>query len=240
MTSTDVDETVMRKIRALKLRAEGTTFPEEAERCIETIKRLAMKHSIDVSMLDAEDLEAGRITPGSFECVLWAPHSTYKWYVFNSIFEQFSCRTVGVLKEKGNQHLLVYGFESDLDLGWTLWEIISDHMLKDMEINCGSGASEKKAYMLGFANRIEERLRAYYKEVVEEMGYESTSTDLVLASKIEKVSELLEEKHPNMRQQKVSYRHDPESYQAGIESAEKANISIDQFDEVTGKVGVLS
>lgn len=157
-----VDERVLRKVRALLAKAESTEFDDEAEALTAKAQQLMTTHSIERALADSVD--AVREAPGVRRVWLDAPYVDAKATLVNAVAT--SNRVQCVFTELGFVTLI--GFGTDLDTVELLTTSLLVQVTRAMRAS-GSQVNRygesttrsfRKSFLLSFAMRIGERLRA--------------------------------------------------------------------------------
>lgn len=213
-----MSENVIRKVRALLDRAANTQFPEEAQTCRETAERLMVKYTIDEAMVEASAV-GGKTKPGSMEVEFTPPHINQMAYLMNGIANVFNCKLILM----GKKDAIIYGFESDLDAVWTLWESLYSQLMNELVAQGPGSSSFKKSFMMSFSLRVHDRLEKFYKTAVEEG---EPGTALVLRDRKTEVEALFHEKHPYTSSKRMSGGSDWAGHTAGTAAGARADIGM--------------
>jgi len=152
---------VLEKVRALLAKAESTTFPEEAEALSAKAQELMARHAIDEAMVGtvADDGPTGVRVPVD------DPYASPKSILLAEVAAANRCRAVW---SKGLGFSTVLGFESDLEFVDVLYTSLLVQATTAM-VAAGSQVdrsgrsrtrSFRQAFLLAYASRIGQRLRA--------------------------------------------------------------------------------
>ena len=154
---------MLEKVRALLAKAESTTFPEEAEALSSKAQELMARHAIDEAMVGAgAGVDDG---PTGVRVPVDDPYAGAKSILLSEVASANRCRAVW---SKGYGFSTVVGFESDLEFVDVLYTSLLVQATSAM-VAAGSqfdrsGRSRtrsfRQAFLLAYATRIGQRLRA--------------------------------------------------------------------------------
>lgn len=212
-----MEDSMVRKVRALLERAASTEHDGEAESCREAAERLMVKYSIDAALL--ENKEGYKTKPTSFKCEMFAPYGKEKGYLLFRISEVFSCTTIDI--RNGDFH--VFGFESDLDMVWTLWESLQTQMVLELAPHNYEDITFKRSFMRAFANRVHDRLEEFYRAAVSESG---GGTDLVLRDRKKDVDSAVRDEYPSLTRSRSKSRRNNYGAHHGHQAGGRADIGL--------------
>lgn len=223
-----LDPGMLARIRALLAKAESTEFEAEAETFTAKAQELMTRHRIDRAILDREgsvevETTARRISIDS-------PYAQAKAMLAGGIARANSCRTAW---SKGLGFVTVHGHAEDLD---GVEELYTSLLLQATTALQREGSKRdrfgrsrtaqfRRAFLLGFASRITERLCSATDETVQGAARE-TGRDLVriLDGRERAAEEGLRSAHGRLRTSRVSVS-DGEGYEAGTRLADRADVS---------------
>ncbi len=161
------DTRILEKVRALLAKAESTTFPEEAEALSAKAQELMARHAIDEAMVGAA-AGTGPTSddgPTGIRVPVDDPYASAKSILLSEVASANRCRAVW---SKGYGFSTVLGFESDLEFVDLLYTSLlvqaTSAMLAAGSQFDRSGRSRtrsfRQAFLLSYATRIGQRLRA--------------------------------------------------------------------------------
>jgi hypothetical protein len=219
------DAAVLDRVRALLAKAESTTFPAEAEALSAKAQELMARHAIDAVVV------AGGSSPGavaSRRFTVEDPYARAKVQLLTEVAGASSCRAVW---SQGLGIVTVFGYAADLDavdlLHTSLLVQASAAMLGAAAGGPGSrdrSRGFRNAFLLGFATRIGERLRAASARAVAEAARDHGSSLLpVLASRDEAVDSAVADACPDLVTRRVSASDGP-GWAAGSAAARRADL----------------
>jgi len=230
LAADEVDEKVLRKVRALLSKAESTEFPEEAEALTARAQELIARHSIDAALLhtnhEAKDEPIGR------RLFIDTPYEPPKALLLQVIAEANRCCTVW---HKTLGLSTVVGFPADVRAAELLFTSLLVQATTAM-VQTGSrqdrhGRSRtrsfRQAFLSSFTDRIGERLRGAVDDAVREAAAETGRTDLlpVLAERDIQVDRAVESMFGPITQHRVSRGWDTEGWAEGRAAADRASLT---------------
>jgi hypothetical protein len=209
------------RVDALLAKAASTEFPEEAEALLTKAQQLMSRHLIDEAMLTAAGAPA-RSRIGSDTIVIAAPYVTAKSALLGAVASTNDCRVVLQRGPSGSRTCVVMGHDEDLAATRTLFGALSVHAVRTMLATPVPGHDTARrfrhAFLLAFAGRIGERLRAARAEVQREVRRtRGTGVDVVLAGRLAEVDAAFAEAFPRTRASRASH-----SSSAGVLSGRRA------------------
>ena len=175
------DGRILEKVRALLAKAESTTFPEEAEALSAKAQELMARHAIDEAMVGtAEGVDD---VPTGLRVAIEDPYAGAKSVLLHVVASANRCQAVW------SKHLgfsTVLGFECDLEFVDVLYTSL---LVQATSAMVAAGAqydrygrsrtrSFRQSFLLSYANRIGDRLRA--AEVAAESAAAEEYGDAVL------------------------------------------------------------
>lgn len=221
-----VDVKVLDKVRALLAKAEGTDFPAEAEAFTAKAQELMSRHAIDAAMLSNErphDLGAG---VRSRRVHIGDPYAAEKAGLLGAVARSNSGRVVW---DEQFGWATIVGFPVDLDLAELLFTSLLIQLTRAMaDAGAGGGraksASFRRAFVLSYAQRIGERLRAAQQHARDDAQHEyGTSLVPVLAARTDAVDQITERIFPRLREMRVR-TVDAQGWRAGRIAADVARL----------------
>jgi hypothetical protein len=230
LAADEVDEKVLRKVRALLGKAESTEFPDEAEALSTRAQELIARHSIDTALLhtshEARDEPIGR------RLFIDAPYEPPKALLLQVIAETNRCRTVW---HKTLGLSTVVGFPTDVRAAEMLFTSLLVQATTAM-VQTGSrqdrnGRSRtrsfRQAFLSSFTDRIGERLHGAVEDVVREAAADTGRADLLpmLAERDTHVDHAVESMFGHITQHSVSRGRDTEGWAEGRAAADRASLT---------------
>jgi hypothetical protein len=222
------DDRALRRIRALLAKAESTEFAEEAEALTAKAQELMTRHAVDAALLDTGAARAG-IEVGTRRVHVADPYVRAKMQLLAAVAEANDVRLVWYQK-LGIANLV--GGRSDLDAV----ELLFTSLL--LQVAQGLSAAERqagqrpaarafrRAFLLGYAHRIGERLQTARREATASAAAER-GVDLlpVLRSRREAVETAVAELFPRVRTNRSRASVDSGGWYAGRAAAERADVT---------------
>ncbi|HEY9368869.1 DUF2786 domain-containing protein [Streptomyces sp.] len=214
---------ILTRVRALLAKAEGTTFPEEAEALTAKAQELMARHSLDEAGLAARRPDAARETPGAVRIGVDAPYETAKAILLDAVASANHCRAVW---NEPYGFSTVVGFEADLEpveLLYTSLLVQGTAAMTRAEAAQRAGGrkrtkSFRQSFLLAYANRLGARLAATSRRVA------ATEPTLLpaLASREVAVTERADEMFPETRTTRVRAAWDEAGWSHGTSAADAA------------------
>lgn len=157
-----LDARMLARVRALLAKAESTEFDEEAEALTAKAQELIARHAIDEALLHAGD-DVGE--PSTRRIPVDDPYADAKSQLLTEVAGANRCRTVYT---PTFAWVTAFGYENDLDavelLAASLLAQATNAMARQGSVRDAAGRSRtrsfRRAFLLGFAHRIGERLTA--------------------------------------------------------------------------------
>ncbi|MEX0657994.1 MAG: DUF2786 domain-containing protein [Egibacteraceae bacterium] len=157
-----LDARMLARVRALLAKAESTEFDEEAEALTAKAQELIARHAIDEALLHAGD-DVGE--PSTRRIPVDDPYADAKSQLLTEVAGANRCRTVYT---PTFAWVTAFGYEGDLDavelLAASLLAQATSAMARQGSVRDAAGRSRtrsfRRAFLLGFAHRIGERLTA--------------------------------------------------------------------------------
>ncbi len=229
---------VLDKVRALLAKAESTTFEAEADSFTAKAQELMARHRIDRVVLDAAGHARGEVPVGR-RIGVDDPYADAKAALLAAVADANGCRAVW---SKHMGFSTVFGFADDLaaveELFTSLLVQSSAALRREGRKNDRSGRSRttrfRRSFLVAFAHRIGQRLRATVDATVEAVS-EETGTALVplLADRDEATRSAAEAVFPEVDSFSPSAT-DGEGWYAGTLFGDQADLALgpalsDQF-----------
>lgn len=225
------DGKMLARVRALLAKAESTEFPEEAEALSAKAQELISRHSLDQLMTSSSD-RASSDNPGIIARRLWldAPYIGAKAHLVHQVAVANRCSTVSA-ERLG--FTTVAGTARDLDavelLATSLMVQADAAMLAPVRAaDIGAQtrtASYRRSFLLAYATRIGQRLRAADVTAVAAFVEAHPSGDLVpiLRNQEERVGATLAQLFPHTVRRRTRVGN-AQGWAAGTAAAERARL----------------
>jgi hypothetical protein len=225
--STDVNDRVLERVRALLAKAESTTFAEEAEAFTAKAQELMARHALDRAML--EDAGAGG-GPGGRRIGTDDPYARAKSLLLDEVATANRCRTAwsGSLG-----FATVFGHEPDLDSVELLYTSLLVQAARAIAAagpqvdrwGRSTTRSFRKSFYVAYATRIGQRLRES-TAAAEAAGAEAHGAALlpVLAGRDRAVDDAFREAFPTTERYRVSATNGA-GWVAGTTAADQARLN---------------
>jgi Protein of unknown function (DUF2786) len=226
--TSQLDEKVLGKVRALLAKAESTTFEEEADALTSKAQELMARHAIDLAMLES-DPSTGTASSGAIARRVHVedPYFDPKSVLLAVVARANNCTAVSV-PDLGM--VTLFGFPSDLDIVELLFTSLLTQATSAM-IAAGSAIdrsgtsrtkSFRRAFILSFAVRIGERLREATQAATDDAQITLGQSFLpVLATRKEQVEARQKELFPRVKTTTSSITN-AEGWHAGRAAADRA------------------
>lgn len=203
-----VDGKVLSRIRGLLAKAEATDYPAEADALSAKAQELMTKFSLDRAMVTASEATAAPDGPAARRIWLSAPYVSAKSHLVNAVAKANRCAAI-TDRELGV--VTIVGAETDLQLVELLVTSLlvqaTRGMLRAGRSQPAYGRTDTRSYrhafLVSYAARIGERLRATAAEVQESTG-DAGRLLPVLARQDEQVQTLAAELFPNTVTRRIS------------------------------------
>jgi len=240
-----VDQRMLRRVRALLAKAESTPYPAEAETFTAAAQAMMARHSIDAAMLDAagKDRDPGRSGPAAIRVGTDRPYESPKALLLDQVARANRCRTVWS-KELG--FATVLGFSPDLRAVETLFT----SLLVQSTAAMGREGSRKTAwgrsrtrsfrhsFLMSYAIRIGERLNEVTRAEEDRAGETATGSTAeedagptgaevvpVLAARAAEVDAATTAMFPHLVQHRTTRVGDAEGWHRGRAAADEASLT---------------
>jgi Protein of unknown function (DUF2786) len=226
--TSQLDEKVLGKVRALLAKAESTTFEEEADALTSKAQELMARHAIDLAMLES-DPSNGAAASGAVARRIHVedPYFDPKSVLLAVVARANNCTAVSV---PPLGMITLFGFPSDLDIVELLFTSLLTQATSSM-VAAGSSVdmrgtsrtkSFRRAFILAFAVRVGERLREATKAATDDAKVTMGESFLpVLASRKEQVEARQKELFPRVRSTTSSITN-ADGWHAGRAAADRA------------------
>lgn len=233
-STTDHDDKVLGRVRALLAKAESTQFPEEAEALTAKAQELMARHSIDAALAAAGADPGRRGSPERRRVVVPNPYVTAKVHLLSVVARANRCEAVW-MKDEGV--VFLFGYPVDLEAVELLFTSL---LLQATTAALAAGAqvdawgrsrtrSFRSSFLVSFAARIGERLEeaaqhAVDEAVAEDEGAGGGALLPVLADRAADVRAARDEAFPRVRRTTTRVTNGA-GWQAGRTAAERASLT---------------
>ena len=212
--NTGPEEKVLERVRALLAKAEGTDYPAEAETYAAKAAELMARHGVEQAMLDARD--GGTDPVESREIAVSDPYRMVKAVLLKSVAEGLHCamfyfetkiRVRGKVIRVENPRGIVWGRSGDLERVEFLYTALllqAQRMAAQARPPAGSDAgvrAYRRSWLMGFAERIEERLTTATREAVADSA---PGAESVLADRRGAAERARDQAHPDVPERTIT------------------------------------
>lgn len=189
MTSTPDTSDVLRRIRGLLDQAENTSYPSEAETFSAKAAELMARHHVDTAMVERSrrGRHGGDIVEGDIELGR-GQYVRARLELLGAVARAFDCRLLTSSRPEGRIGHVI-GHRSDLEqvaLLYTSLLVQATRAATAEEVPRGhKGVTFRRGFLLGFAERVGERLTAQMQTAASGAAAadDGTSVALVLADR---------------------------------------------------------
>ncbi|MDM7830256.1 DUF7168 domain-containing protein [Cellulomonas edaphi] len=215
-------EETLALIRTLLAIADGGS-PHEAERDLARTRaeRLMLRHSIDEAGVRMTREQAHEPVRTDTDIVgSWAMD---RFDLRAAVYRAFGCRSVRARRHGAPLTHIAFGFAADMSMAAVLADSLEPQLLLEMAAHGGS-PGDKRAFAAGFTAVVEQRLSAFYAEVLTEAEADGTSSALVVAARDARVDEAVALAFPSLR--RATRRLSGNGYAAGTAAGARADIAV--------------
>jgi hypothetical protein len=228
------DDRTLRRIRGLLAKAESTEYPDEAEALTAKAQELMTRHSVDSALLSAAPSAAGGPTVGTRRVHVQDPYVRAKMQLLATVAEANDVRVVWYARLGIANLVGVRGDVAAVELLFTSLLLQAAQALSAAERQIGrvsAPRSFRRSFLLGYAHRIGERLRAARRRAAAEATAEAMAehgVDLlpVLRSREKAVDDRVAALFPRVRATRSRTSVDAGGWYAGREAAERADVGL--------------
>jgi hypothetical protein len=222
-----LDERMLTRVRALLAKAESTDFDEEAEALTAKAQQLIARHAIDEVLLQRAD-DVG--DPSARRVPLEDPYASAKAYLIAEVARANRCR---VVHSPDLGWVTLFGYDNDLVavelLATSLLAQAGAAMARKGSRRDAAGRSRtrsfRRAFLMGFGQRIGERLRQSADDEVAATADSDTRLLPVLAARRDRLVAAEQEAFPDIRRRSASVSN-PTGWAMGRSAAEEANLDV--------------
>jgi hypothetical protein len=225
---TAADARLLRRIRSLLAKAESTEYPEEAESLTAKAQELMARHAVDAALLGSDTTTPAGAVVGTRRVHVDDPYVRAKMQLLGAVADANGVRLVWY------QSLAIanlVGVPSDLDaveLLFTSLLLQAGPALAAAERSAvprSGSRSFRRAFLLGYADRVGERLRSTRERATSTAAAEH-GVDLlpVLRSRQEAVDDAFTELFPRVRTSRSRASMDAGGWYAGRAAADTADV----------------
>jgi hypothetical protein len=211
------------RVRKLLAVAEHpNTPPEEADTAARAAERLIAKYAIDDALLEAA--AQTKTQPESRTVVVHPPYASAKTSLVGAVASAHDVRAINVRSTGGPPHVILIGFPADLQVVDLLYTSLLLQATTSVRRQTASGRAFRRAFLIGFAAEVGERLRATRNEAVAESG--GASTALAVRNRQLDVDAAVRARFPHLRMTRTTIS-DRGGLIAGRQSGANANLGSD-------------
>jgi hypothetical protein len=220
-----LDPRILDRVRALLAKAESTEFPEEAEALTAKAQELIARHAIDEALLrQAEDVGAPLLRRITVE----DPYADAKALLLDRVASANRCRAV---YDSRSGWVTAFGYPSALDavelLAASLLAQATAELVRQGSRRDAGGRSRtrsfRRSFLVGFALRIGERLRAATD--AQGSSDERERALPVLSARAERIDDAVTATFPGLQRKATSVGH-AEGFHAGQVAADLAELGV--------------
>jgi hypothetical protein len=213
------DDILMRVRKLLAVAEHPSTPPGEADAAARAAERLIAKYAVDEALLDA--VAPSRTAPKVRNLIVDAPYATAKTTLVGAVAAAYDVRAIS---HRGREPLLMtlIGFEADLAVVDLLYTSLLLQATTAMRRQSTRGRGFRRAFLIGFAAEVGDRLAAARREAVAQSG--GTSTALALRDRARDVDAAVREQFPRLKTTRATVS-DHGGLFAGRASGAEANLA---------------
>jgi hypothetical protein len=186
---------VLARVRKLLAVAEHpNTPPEEADNAARAAERLIVKHAIDEALLEAAAHTKTR--PETRTMIVEAPYASAKTSLAGAVASAHGVRAIVTRGAEGVRVIFV-GFPADLAVVDLLYTSLLLQATTSVRRQPQRDRAFRRAFLIGFAAQVGERLRETRRQVVANVGKESTA--IALRDRQQDVEDAVRARFPHLR-----------------------------------------
>ena len=214
---------VISKVKKLLNVVNGSDKPGEVAAAQALAQSLITKYQIEEAQLLGHVGEGGvieRKIPNP------KPYAIDKSVLLNSIAKHNFCKVL-----RGDGYCMIYGYESDIELCLTLYDILLPHMVNEMIIKLEKFKAIEdvhpktwsKSFFSGYCVNIASRIKESKQQVIDESEIIGTSIEVILRDK----QHALEDYFQQLNYKPATERNISSElgYKEGINSSNKINLN---------------
>ncbi len=226
------DDAVLRRVRALLDRAEGTTFEAERDACLAKAQELMVRHAIDEALVDRARGAADPVAR-TVEYATTRGYVSLRRDLLARLAEANRCRAAfHPNREGGVQRAVLVGYPVDLDWVEMLYTSLLLQLMAAAERAWSSPgphrATTRRSFLTsfghGFVAQVAERLRAVTRTAERAAADTRPGTQLVLRDRSAEVDRHFVELFPRTRSLRANVHWSVEGEQAGREAGRRADL----------------
>jgi hypothetical protein len=210
---------VLARIRKLLAVAEHPTTPAfEADAAARAAERLMSKYAVDAALLEAATPTGVR--PQSRTLTVETPYATAKTMLVGAVANAYGVRAI-THRSTGPVRMTLVGFAADLQIVDLLYTSLLLQATTALRRQRSRGRAFRRAFLIGFAAEVGQRLAAAHQEAMADTG--TASTELVLRDRRREVEDAVREQFPRLRTSRATVS-DANGLVAGRRSGADANL----------------
>ena len=222
-----LDGPVLTRIRALLRKAESTDFDHEAEALTAKAQELITRHAVDEALVEGERPAGSTVAR---RILLDDPYLDVKGLLVTEVAAASRCSAV-LARRMG--WVTVFGHVTDVAACELLVTSLQAQALHGMarigSVVDAHGRSRtrsfRRAYLMGFAVRVGERLQAAAAQVISDVDEGSGGALPVLASRAVAAEQAVAAAFPDLQQRTISPGSSSAGYVAGQTAADLASLN---------------
>ena len=228
----EVDRAVLDKVRALLTKAESTTFEAEADAFTAKAHELMTRHAIDSAMLAAAGSRPhASDSPITVRVAVDDPYADAKSLLLQVIATASRCRAISHVDLAMSS---VVGFPADVHATEVLYTSLllqAQSALAEAGRSAAAGSrtrsrSFRAAFLIGYVQRIGERLREVTERLVTEAEASSGRSFLpVLRSREAAIDDHVRDRYTRLVSKPVRGGHDPLGWATGQQAGDAADLA---------------
>ena len=251
-TTSETENRILDRVRALLAKAESTTFAEEAAALTAKAHELMATHAIDMAMIQQQEGQGEVI---AIQMFIPGPYVKEKFLLLAGVARGNRCRTIFGLDRKtldalvreqkldelmdDGEHATIVGYRSDLDVVELLFTSL---LLQAVNVMLARGVvvsphgqnrtkSFRRSFLIAFAYTIGDRLRDTESRVTAEADRAAGGGVLpVLASRVDHVDKQVDKMFPNTTSLRTSISNGD-----GVTAGRAAGLTADVGSSRIGK-----